>query len=144
MTDNIPFRIRKFRFPDDYLAVLELWRTAGPGIHVRRSDQPDEIIKKLERDPDLFLVAESRGEIIGSVMGGFDGRRGMIYHLAVAKDHRQQGLGSALMDTIEESLRRKGCIRSYLLVTKDNQQAMAFYEQRGWECMDLFAYGKDL
>ena len=86
------FSIRTFHFPDDYSAVIRLWENAGPGIHVRRSDQPEEIQKKLERDPDLFLVAEHGGQIIGSVLGGFDGRRGMMYHLAVAQGNRQQGL----------------------------------------------------
>ena len=56
-------RIRTFRFSDDYSAVYDLWENAGPGIHVRRSDQPDEILKKLKRDPDLFLVAEINGQI---------------------------------------------------------------------------------
>jgi predicted N-acetyltransferase YhbS len=45
--------------------------------------------KSLQRDPDLFLVAEMDGEIIGSVMGEYDGRRGLVYHLAVAHEFRQ-------------------------------------------------------
>jgi len=138
------YQIRMFQFPEDYPAVLELWQTAGPGIHVRRSDQPEEIFKKLQRDPDLFLVAESSDHIVGSVLGGFDGRRGLIYHLAVSTAYRNLGLGSALMQAVEERLREKGCIRSYLLVTKDNQPAIEFYEERGWTRMDLYAYGKDL
>ena len=59
-----------------------------------RSDTLAEIAKKLERDPDLFLVAESAGRIIGSVICGFDGRRGIIYHLAVASTFRGQGTAS--------------------------------------------------
>jgi putative acetyltransferase len=93
----------------------------------------------------LFLVAERQGVIIGSVLGGFDGRRGMVYHLAVAAGQRQQGVGEALMNELESRLRQKGCIRYYLLVTRDNLEAIRFYEKRGWRNMqDLFAYGKDL
>lgn len=136
--------IRQFSFAQDYQAVLDLWESAGPGIHVRRSDKPKEIRKKLQRDPDLFLVAEIDGRIIGSVLGGFDGRRGMMYHLAVAHEQRRMGIGEALMDELEQRLRAKGCIRYYLLVTRDNQEAMCFYEARGWQRMDLYAYGKDL
>lgn len=137
--------LREFRFPQDYEAVLALWENAGPGIHVRRSDQPEEIAKKLERDPDLFLVAEADGRIAGSVLGGFDGRRGMMYHLAVAPDYRQRGIASALMAELERRLRAKGCIRYYLLVTTDNHPAIRFYEDRGWQRMEsLYAYGKDL
>jgi ribosomal protein S18 acetylase RimI-like enzyme len=72
--------IREFRYPEDYPAVIDLWQNAGPGIHLRRSDQPEDIERKLERDPDLFLVAEVGGQIVGAVLGGFDGRRGFMYH----------------------------------------------------------------
>lgn len=136
--------IRVFNYPEDYPAILSLWATAGPGIHVRRSDEPEEIQKKLQRDPDLFLLAEKNGQIVGSVLGGFDGRRGMVYHLAVSPEHRRTGIGDQLMAALEERLRSKGCIRCYLLVTKDNLEAIQFYEARGWSCMDLFTYGKDI
>lgn len=136
--------IRTFSFEQDYPAVRELWRTAGSGIHLGRSDEQAEILKKLGRDGDLFLVAEIEGRIIGAVLGGFDGRRGMVYHLAVDQDHRQQGLGAALMDELERRLVEKGCLRSYLLVIPDNEQAARFYEAHGWERMPLYAYGKDL
>ncbi len=136
--------IREFRFPDDYDAVYALWKNAGEGIHLRRSDEPEEIEKKLQRDPDLFLVAETEGQIIGTVLGGFDGRRGMMYHLAVGRNYRQNGIGAQLMDELERRLREKGCIRYYLLVTTDNVEAIRFYEKRGWERMELYAYGKDL
>lgn len=141
---NEVFIIRQFIYPNDYSALYELWGTAGPGIHLRRSDEPEEIQKKLARDPDLFLVAESEGRIIGSVIGGFDGRRGMMYHLAVADPYRRQGIGDALMVELERRLRDKGCLKYYLLVTKDNETAIRFYETHGWTLMDLFIYGKDL
>jgi ribosomal protein S18 acetylase RimI-like enzyme len=136
--------IRQFKFPEEYEAVLSLWSRAGPGVQVRRSDQIEEIAKKVERDPDLFLVAEDDRQIIGAVMGGFDGRRGMVYHLAVDMEYRRQGVGEALMEELQTRLRAKGCIKSYLLVTRDNESAIRFYEDLGWEKMDLFVFGKDL
>jgi ribosomal protein S18 acetylase RimI-like enzyme len=139
------FLIREFKYPEDYPAARLLWEQAGPGIHLRRSDDPGEIQKKLERDPDLFLIAEIDGKMIGSVLGGFDGRRGMVYHLAVSGSHRKQGVGEALMDELERRFKLKGCIRCYLLVTTENENAMRFYEKRGWSHMDyVFTYGKDL
>lgn len=137
-------QIRRFRYPEDYPAVIQLWANAGDGIHLRRSDEPEEIEKKLLRDPDLFLIAERNRDLIGAVLGGFDGRRGMMYHLAVKSDYRQQGIGAALMEALEARLKAMGCIRYYLLVTTDNDQAIRFYEARGWERMELFAYGKNL
>jgi ribosomal protein S18 acetylase RimI-like enzyme len=138
-------RIREFDISQDYEQVRNLWEGAGAGIQLRRSDNRDEILKKLQRDPDLFLVATSDEKIVGSVIGGFDGRRGLIYHLAVDQGYREQGIGSQLMDEAENRLRLKGCIKSYLLVTRENESAMRFYEKRGWQHMDsVLVYGKDL
>ncbi len=136
--------IRTFEYPEDYPTVYALWSAAGPGIHVRSSDDPDQIASKLERDPDLFLLAELDGQVVGTVLGGFDGRRGMVYHLAVTEAYRQRGIGTALMDELEARLRQKGCLRYYLLVTNDNLDAMRFYQTRGWEEMDLHIYAKDI
>jgi ribosomal protein S18 acetylase RimI-like enzyme len=138
-------RLREFRYPDDYPAARRLWENAGPGIHVRRSDEPEEILKKLQRDPDLFLVAETGGRLVGTIIGGFDGRRGMIYHLAVEAAFRQQGVGGLLMDEVERRLKAKGCLKCYLMVAVDNDNAMHFYETRHWERMDtVHTYSKEL
>jgi ribosomal protein S18 acetylase RimI-like enzyme len=136
--------IRNFSFPQDYKPVLALWQNAGDGVRLGRSDSLDEIEKKLLRDPDLFLLAEDQGRIVGSVIGGFDGRRGLVYHLAVSLGCRQKGLGDRLMRELEDRLRAKGCLRVYLLVTKDNLGAIRFYEKRGWGKMDLHIYAKDI
>ena len=137
--------IRTFRYPEDYEAVRTLWKNAGAGIQLRRSDEPKEILKKIQRDPDLFLLAMVDGNIVGTVIGGFDGRRGLVYHLAVDDNYREHGIGSILMEEVEKRLREKGCIKSYLLVTTENESAMRFYEKRGWQRMDtVFVFGKDL
>jgi ribosomal protein S18 acetylase RimI-like enzyme len=138
-------QIREFRFPSDYEQVFELWRGIEKGVHVGRSDTLDEIGKKINRDPDLFLVAESNGNIVGAVMGGFDGRRGLIYHLAVSPSFRGQGIGSHLMNEVESRLCAKGCLKCYLLVTLDNIEVADYYIQRGWQHMDqVQLYGKEL
>jgi ribosomal protein S18 acetylase RimI-like enzyme len=136
--------LREFQFDSDYSKIIDLWNQAGPGIHVRRSDEPAELKKKVQRDPDLFLVAERDHQIIGTVLGGYDGRRGMIYHLAVLESYRKRGIGALLMKELEKRMKAKGCIRSYLLVTHDNLEAIRFYENMGWEQLDLAVYGKDL
>jgi ribosomal protein S18 acetylase RimI-like enzyme len=136
--------VRQYRSPDDFEAVIELWQSVGDGIHLGESDTLEELTKKYDHDPDLFLVAEKHGELVGSVLGGFDGRRGLVYHLAVRAEERQLGLGSRLMEEVERRLRGKGCRRVYLLVTNDNTAAMRFYERRGWGEMDLHIYAKNI
>jgi ribosomal protein S18 acetylase RimI-like enzyme len=136
--------LREFQLSPDYNQVITLWQTAGPGIHIRHSDSEDEIKKKLQRDADLFLVAELDGLIIGTVLGGFDGRRGLVYHLAVDANYRNMGIGTALMIELERRMKLKGCLRSYLLVTHDNVDAVRFYESQNWEQMDILILAKDL
>jgi ribosomal protein S18 acetylase RimI-like enzyme len=136
--------LRAFRFEQDYPAVIDLWNRCGPGVQVRKSDDPEEIRKKLERDPDLFLVAEHRGRVVGTVLGGFDGRRGMIYHLAVEPAFRADGVGGQLMQEVEARLARKGCLKAYLMVTNENEDVIPFYEKRGWSEMNLHLFGKNL
>ena len=139
------FSIRDFHYPDDYSAIRELWEGMEKGVHFGRSDRPEEIVKKISRDPDLFLVAEQDGHIIGSVIGGYDGRRGLLYHLAVSKDSRGQGVGGQLLDEVEARLRAKGCLKCYLMVTPDNIEVERFYEKRGWHFMDYVRpFGKEL
>jgi ribosomal protein S18 acetylase RimI-like enzyme len=139
------YRIREFRYPEDFGPVLSLWEGIERGVHVGRSDTQPEIQKKIQRDPDLFLVADNDGVIVGSVIGGFDGRRGIIYHLAVAESHRGQGIGSKLMEEVEVRLRAKGCLKSYLLVADDNLEVGRYYQNRGWQRMDrVHLYGKEL
>ena len=140
-----PVSLREFRLPDDYDAVMRFWESIEKGMHISASDTIAEIEKKIQRDPDLFLIAESNKDVIGTVIGGFDGRRGMIYHMAVAASFRGQGIGSRLMSEVEARLRAKGCLKCYLVVLRDNVDAMKFYEHIGWEAMDRdLLYGKEL
>ena len=141
MTD---IRIREFKYPEDYAAAIRLWESAGAGIRVGPSDAPSEIQKKLQRDPDLFLVAEAGTELAGTVIGGFDGRRGTVYHLAVSPEFRRRGVGTQLMEALEGRLQAKGCIRAYLVVRPDNLEAMEYYETIGWGKLDDYLFAKDL
>jgi ribosomal protein S18 acetylase RimI-like enzyme len=141
---TLPIHIREFHYPEDYEGAVHLWEGAGSGVKVGRSDSPEEIQKKLQRDPDLFLVAESDHEIIGTVIGGYDGRRGMVYHLAVRDDFRRRGVATQLMSEVEKRLQAKGCVKCYLLVFADNADAIQLYEQLGWRNMrEDFIFGKE-
>jgi ribosomal protein S18 acetylase RimI-like enzyme len=136
--------LRQFDFDRDYAAARDLWVRSEPGIHLGPSDEPGEIRKKLARDPELFLVAEADGGLIGTVIGGFDGRRGIVYHLAVEPAYRQHGVGTALMDELERRLQALGCIRAYLLIVDGNEEVCHYYETRGWGRIPVMTYGKNL
>ncbi len=124
--------LREFSFQNDYDRTVTFWHGIEKGMNVGRSDTPEEIQKKLERDPDLFLLAEINNEIIGTVIGAFDGRRGMIYHLAVHQNFRGQGVGAMLLDEVEKRLQAKGCLKCLMHVLDDNTEAIQFYKNKGW------------
>jgi ribosomal protein S18 acetylase RimI-like enzyme len=136
--------IREFDLARDFDAVTALWQASGPGVRLGLSDTPEEITRKLKRDPDLFLVAENEAQVVGAVLGGFDGRRGLVYHLAVTPEARGRGLGTALMAELEARLKAKGCRKYYLLVTHDNTHVTDFYQRLGWSVMPVNIMGKEI
>jgi ribosomal protein S18 acetylase RimI-like enzyme len=135
-------KIRKFEI-DDYPIVRDLWQTAG--LILRPGDELEDVKLKLQRDPDLFLVAEQDNRIVGSVMGGWDGRRGWIYHLAVKPEHQRKGIGVGLVREVEKRLVAKGAKKINAQVYKSNERSSAFFKAIGYEAQpDLIMIGKQL
>src|SRR5262245_47276019 len=90
--------------PADESAVVSLWERCG--LTRPWNDPRKDIRRKSRVRPDLFLVADLEGEIVGTVMAGYDGHRGWINYLGVAPEHRRKGLGRALMEEAERLLRQ--------------------------------------
>ena len=78
-------------------------------------------------------MAEAEGQIVGSIIGTFDGWRGNIYRLAVHPDHRRQGIARALVAEVEKRLAQQGAKRITALVEKDHPWATAFGEAVGYQ-----------
>jgi ribosomal protein S18 acetylase RimI-like enzyme len=111
-------------------AVLELWRQADatPGV----TDNADDLRRAVIESQAHVLVAEVEGQIVGSIIGTFDGWRGNIYRLAVHPDHRRQGVARALVSEVENWLTQQGAKRITALVEKDHPIAMTFWEAVGY------------
>jgi ribosomal protein S18 acetylase RimI-like enzyme len=130
--------------PDDFDAVFHAWQESG--LWMRPSDGREHVLLKLERDPDLFLVArDAAGAVIGSAMGGWDGRRAYVYHLGVVPAWQRRGVATALMDVLEERFRARGAVKCKCQILGGNDVSTAFFAARGYEletpCMP---YGKEL
>ena len=127
-------RIRQFHL-GDYDSVAALWALAE-GMSVPRRD---EVERKLERDPHLFLVAEDDSHprsVIGVAIGSYDGRRGWIFRLAVAVPHRREGVGRELVRELERRFLQMGVERIRVLTLSDNTSARRFWEGLGYRGFD--------
>jgi len=124
----------------DLGAVFALWRQL-PGIVLRTDDSPAAIERFLIQGRGSAWVADVAGQVVGAVLMGQDGRRGYLYHLAVAELWQRMGIGWALVEAVLEELAAIGISRSHVMVLADNTEARAFWEKLGWrERRDLMVY----
>jgi ribosomal protein S18 acetylase RimI-like enzyme len=117
---------------DDYDKAVALWSLLK-GVEVAEGDSKEEIRAYLLRNPGLSRVAEENGTIVGAVLCGHDGRRGLIYHLAVAPAYHGKGIGKLLVRECLAHLRATGIVRALILVAGDNAGAHSFWLRIGWE-----------
>jgi len=126
----------------DQSAVIELWVQCGL---VKPWNNPKkDIERKLQVSPELFLVGESRGVIVATVMAGYDGHRGWVNYLAVAPDTRKSGLGRELMEHVEMLLTERGCPKINLQIRHTNSRAAEFYKAIGYDVDEVIGMGKRL
>jgi ribosomal protein S18 acetylase RimI-like enzyme len=116
--------------PEEAECVLELWRQADATPSV--TDQVDDLRRAIADSKANLLVAEVEGQIVGSIIGTFDGWRGNIYRLAVHPTHRRRGIARALVGEVEKRLIRQGARRVTALVEKDHPWATSFWQAVGY------------
>lgn len=117
--------------PADIPFMLELWRDT-PGVSLGPGDNEISLAAFLQRNPSTSLVLKHQDSIIGTVLGGFDGRRGYIYHLVVHRDFRRQGYGKKLLQEAVKELKALKADKINLFILKSNPEAEGFYEKQGW------------
>ncbi len=129
----------------DYADVYNLWLSCkGMGLN-SLDDSRDGIEKFLKRNPDTCFVAEVDNRIVGSILAGNDGRRGYIYHTAVSPQYQQHGIGSTLVDTAIDALKKLGINKIALVVFDKNDNGNAFWEKQGFtERNDLIYRNKTI
>lgn len=125
----------------DYPAVHRLW-LQSEGVGLRETDDSEAAIGRyLLRNPASSFVAEEKnGEIVGAILCGHDGRRGFLYHAAVAAHRRHQGIGKKLVNAALAALREEGINKAALLVFANNQAANAFWQRLGFDAREDVAY----
>ena len=128
----------------DHDEVLALWRvTEGIGLTV--SDEREAIGSYLARNPGMSFVAVAGGRVVGAVLGGHDGRRGYLHHLAVTPAWRHHGIGRALVEAVLAELKAAGMLKCNLFLYAHNEAGRAFWEKHGWAAReDLVVMQKPL
>ena len=118
----------------DYDALYELWSSTEQS---RRALNPVDdsragIDRYLKRNPNTCFAAVQDGKIIGVILTGHDGRRGIIHHMCVHPAYRRMGIAGHLVSLAEDALKKEGIQKVFGLVFKDNGPANAFWEQQGY------------
>ena len=133
--------IRRYQSSDEP-AIVELWSQCG--LTRPWNDPVKDIARKLKVQPELFLVGIVEGQLVASVMAGYDGHRGWVNYLAVAGAFRKRGLGRALMRRVEQDLKAMGCPKINMQIRSSNVEVLAFYRDLGYEQDDTISLGKRL
>ncbi len=122
--------------------VISLWGDCG--LVKPQNDPNKDIDRKLQVDPDLFLVGIVEGKVVATVMGGYEGHRGWISYLAVCPKAQGKGLGRAIMAAVEARIKSKGCPKINLQVRETNTQVLGFYAAIGYGNDNVVGLGKRL
>jgi ribosomal protein S18 acetylase RimI-like enzyme len=121
--------VRPFR-PEDYATARALWLSTE-GVGLSPGDAEPDVRAFLARNEGLSLVAHEGEVLVAAALCGHDGRRGYIYHLAVAPSHRRRGLGRAIVARCLEALAAAGIHRGQVSVFATNALAHAFWAGLG-------------
>ncbi len=116
--------------------ILNLWKEAETTPSI--TDDIEELRQLVRENGDLFLVAEHDGQIVGTILGGWDGWRGNIYRLAVLPGYRRQGIGKALVQEVEHRLSARGTRKISILVEHEDALAVSF-----WDSLNDIGYERD-
>jgi len=112
-------------------AVVDLWKRCG--LVILQNDPVEDIRKKMSFQPELFFIALREGQLIGSVMVGYEGHRGWLNYLAVLPPFQKRGYGKKLVNRAIAELRKIGCLKLNLQVRKSNAAVIEFYKHLGFE-----------
>ncbi|MEW6069608.1 MAG: GNAT family N-acetyltransferase [Candidatus Thermoplasmatota archaeon] len=131
--------IREFRM-EDYDSLTTLWNNAKLPYKPKGRDRRDKIEQELKRGNAIFLIAETNGKLVGSILGTHDGRKGWINRLAVAPEFRRQGIARRLVAKVEDWLSEHGIEIIACLIEDWNTESMQVFERLGYKKHSDIAY----
>ena len=143
MSDNSAITLRRATL-DDAAAVARVM--GDPGVYPGLMQLPHtsaelwrERLAKPMQPPELMLLAERGGEVVGTcglhpAHAAVRRRHVMMLGISVLPTAQGQGVGSAMMQALcDYADRWAGVLRLELTVYTDNAVAMALYQKHGFE-----------
>lgn len=82
--------------------------------------------------PEGFIVASLEEKIVGYTIGEISNDSGKIVSIAVDPNHRNQGIGRTLLNTLIEDFRQKGIRTLSCEVRTVNKESISFFESLGF------------
>ena len=122
----------------DFDGICEVWKNHEGTNPV--DDSAEGFAKYIRRNPTTSFVAEDNGKIVGTILAGHDGRRGLFHHVSVLPEYQKQGIGKMLVDNAMDALEKEGITKVLLVVFKDNDNGNAFWEHIGFTKRDDLFY----
>ncbi|HEY1305688.1 MAG TPA: GNAT family N-acetyltransferase [Vicinamibacterales bacterium] len=122
----------EFRYatPNDAALILRFWSESGASIGV--TDDVEQIRRIATNPAAVLLLAVVGDEIVGTLLGAYDGWRGNMYRLVVDPRRRRQGLGRELVRRVEQVFTQWGVRRITVLVEADRPWAVDFWTAIGY------------
>jgi ribosomal protein S18 acetylase RimI-like enzyme len=127
----------------DYESLISLWKRSQLPYRPMGRDSKDRIVREIDRTNAVFLIAEMDGEVIGSVFGTHEGRKGWINRLAVLPAYRMRGIAARLVAEVERRLTEQGIDIIACLIEEWNTVSMEVFEKLGYvRHRDIFYFSK--
>ncbi len=82
-------------------------------------------------------VAVISDAIVGYASFRYVGKQGDVNTVAVSRAHQGKGIGTILMDWLEDQAAQHGVREIFLEVRSDNEAAIAMYQSREYERIDI-------
>jgi ribosomal protein S18 acetylase RimI-like enzyme len=116
--------------PEDAGRIVQFWHESGASMGA--GDSVEQVRRAIANPATLLVVAEAGQDIVGTLLGAFDGWRGNMYRLVVHPSRRREGIGRQLVKRIERFFAERGARRITVLIEADRPWAIAFWTAVGY------------
>ena len=128
------YKIRQMTMAD-YRRAHSLWKRAE-GLSLDESDSKEAMAIYLRRNRGLCFVACTGDRVIGTILCGHEGRRGIVRHLAISRKYRQRGVARILIGRCLSALEKAGIRKCNTFVLDTNTEGRRFWEHMGWYLLE--------